>query len=77
MKIIINGVATDLEQSALTITELLKIQNVDMPEMVSVELNGSILDRDTFETTSVKEGDQIEFLYFMGGGSVSCCCMRV
>ena len=77
MKIIINGVATDLEQSALTITELLKIQNVDMPEMVSVELNGSILDRDTFETTSVKEGDQIEFLYFMGGGSVCCCCMRV
>ena len=39
-----------------------------MPEMVSVEYNGDILDRDKFEKTQIKEGDEIEFLYFMGGG---------
>jgi sulfur carrier protein len=33
-----------------------------------VELNGEILDRPVFESTPVKEGDAIEFLYFMGGG---------
>ena len=27
------------------------------------------VDKDTFDTTIVKEGDSIEFLYFMGGGS--------
>ena len=39
-----------------------------MPEMVSVELNGDILDRDAFDTTNLKEDDEVEFLYFMGGG---------
>jgi sulfur carrier protein len=33
-----------------------------------VELNGDILDRPTFDSTLVKSGDTLEFLYFMGGG---------
>ena len=41
-----------------------------MPEMVSVEYNGEMLERDTFDTTQVKEGDSVEFLYFMGGGQL-------
>jgi len=36
--------------------------------MVSVELNSEILNRVDFETTQLKENDQIEFLFFMGGG---------
>ena len=40
-----------------------------MPEMVSVEINGQILRRPEFDTTALKEGDKVEFLYFMGGGS--------
>jgi len=40
-----------------------------MPEMVSVELNGQILKRGDFETTTLKNDDQVEFLYYMGGGS--------
>ena len=39
-----------------------------MPDMVSVELNGEYLDRDVFDSTPVKDGDEVEFLYFMGGG---------
>ena len=39
-----------------------------MPEMVSVELNGDILDRDAFATTQLSNDDEVEFLYFMGGG---------
>jgi sulfur carrier protein len=37
--------------------------------MVSVELNGEILERTLFGTTLLKDGDRVEFLYFMGGGS--------
>jgi len=69
MKITINGNAEELKQDSLTVTELLKEKDVDMPEMVSVEYNGEILDRDKFDTTTVKEGDAVEFLYFMGGGA--------
>jgi sulfur carrier protein len=68
MKIKVNGEAVELEKE-LTVSELLVKQDVDMPDMVSVELNGEILDRDTFSDTVVKDGDQVEFLYFMGGGA--------
>ena len=68
MELTINGEKETVDQDQLTVTELLKVKNVDMPEMVSVELNGEILDRELFEKTTVKNGDAVEFLYFMGGG---------
>ena len=68
MKLQINGELEQLDQDVLTITELLSFKDVKMPDMVSVELNGDILDRDQFDVTQLKENDQVEFLYFMGGG---------
>jgi len=67
MKLIVNGKESQLAGD-MTVTELLTEQNVKMPEMVSVELNGQILRRSDFEHTVLKEGDKVEFLYFMGGG---------
>lgn len=68
MKLTINGNAEEIQLQTGTITELLSAKNVEMPEMVSVELNGTILRRADYGTTTVKDGDQVEFLYFMGGG---------
>lgn len=68
MKLIVNGRETDIHAS-LTVSHLLIEQKVKMPEMVSVELNGQILKRSDFDQTAVQEGDRIEFLYFMGGGT--------
>ena len=69
MKLIVNGkeIKFDVE---LTVTELLIEQDVKMPEVVSVELNGQILKRSEFENTTLNQGDKVEFLYFMGGGNV-------
>ena len=67
MTIQINGEAVDLG-GEMTVTQLLADREVKMPDMVSVELNGDILDRATFQSTTVKDGDKVEFLYFMGGG---------
>lgn len=68
MKIVVNGEESSFSE-ALTVDELLVEQNVKMPEMVSVEVNGEILKRSDFDSTALKEGDKVEFLYFMGGGS--------
>ena len=68
MKIKLNGEEATLDKESITISELLALKDVKMPDMVSVEHNGDILDRDKFDTTQVKEADQVEFLYFMGGG---------
>ena len=67
MKLTLNGEETDLGD-ALTVTELLIAQSVKMPEMVSVEINGKIVKRSDFEGTVLAEGDNVELLYFMGGG---------
>jgi sulfur carrier protein len=69
MKLIINGKETDLTEG-MTISQLLIDQEVKMPEMVSVELNGQILKRGEFESTTLNQDDKVEFLYFMGGGNV-------
>ncbi len=68
MKLTINGEEKIIEKDTLTISTLLLAESVKMPEMVSVELNGEMVERDVFDTQEVKEGDALEFLYFMGGG---------
>jgi thiamine biosynthesis protein ThiS len=70
MKLTINGKEFEAP-GALSVTALLAHQQVKMPDMVTVELNGEILERQAFESTVVKDGDRVEFLYFMGGGSMN------
>jgi sulfur carrier protein len=67
MQLIING-KEEMVPDVLTVTDLLKIRGIETPEMVSVELNSEILSRVDFEKTYLREKDQIEVLYFMGGG---------
>ena len=70
MKLTINGKAETVEANGegLSVVELLARKDVQMPDMVSVQVNGQILNREEFETRQVREDDQVEFLYFMGGG---------
>ena len=73
MTITINGKETPLqEQRTRTVESLLEELDVAQRSFVTVELNGEILERETFNTTAVNGGDVIEFLYFMGGGGGTC-----
>ncbi len=68
MNLVVNGKNTDITDT-LTVSELLIKEDVKMPQMISVELNGQILKRSEFVTTKLKDDDKVEFLYYMGGGS--------
>ena len=68
MNLIINGESAQCSDN-VSVSQLLVEQEVKMPDMVSVELNGEIVRRETFESTLLSEGDKVEFLYYMGGGS--------
>ena len=65
MQVKINGKPEEVQGT--TVLDLLKAKNID-PQMVAVELNNTMLERDRLATTLVKEGDQLEFLFYMGGG---------
>lgn len=68
-KIIVNGEAQEV-QIPLTLTELIKQNDVQQPEMVSVQVNEDFADRSEWDGIQIKEGDTVDFLYFMGGGGV-------
>ena len=52
----------------VSLSELLKTNNVLQPDMVTVQINGEFIEREKYDTTSVNDGDVVDFLYFMGGG---------
>ena len=54
----------------MTVEELIKNNNVENPELVSVQVNEEFLDRNEYAKRQVKEGDEIDFLFFMGGGQI-------
>ena len=68
MKVQVKGEELVLEKP-VNIKELLVLAKAEQPDYVTVQKNGQFVERDKFEETVVSEGDAIEFLYFMGGGS--------
>ncbi len=68
MKITVNDKEVNLDKGEITVSELLTISKVENPEVVSVQRNGEFVDKKDLGSTQVKDGDKIDFLYFMGGG---------
>lgn len=68
MKITVAGETKDV-QAELTVAELIKQENVETPEYVSVSVNDEFIKSEDFAAHKLQEGDVIEFMYFMGGGS--------
>ena len=68
-KIYVNGDAQEVTLP-LNISELIKNLLVANPEMVSVQVNEELAERDDWDSSQSQEGDNVDFLYFMGGGSL-------
>jgi len=69
MRLKIAGQWKKVELQEGTVKELLYAKKVEMPELVTVQLNGAILNISDYAATRLADGDELEFLYFMGGGS--------
>ena len=68
-KITVNGEAQEV-QLPLNLTALIKQNDVQQPDMVSVQVNDDFVDRTEWDGLQIKEGDVVDFLYFMGGGAL-------
>lgn len=53
----------------LTLAELIKIKKVFQPEMVTIQVNEDFAEKEDYEKIQLKDGDRVDFLYFMGGGT--------
>lgn len=52
----------------LTLSELIKQNRIFQPEMVTVQINETFIEKENYDKTQINDGDKIDFLYFMGGG---------
>ncbi|MBM7645086.1 sulfur carrier protein [Scopulibacillus daqui] len=67
MKVRVNGKSIDLPDDILTIEQLLSHFHLEN-KLAIVEKNKEIIDRKTYKTRTINEGDQIEIVHFVGGG---------
>ena len=62
MQITVAGEKKEVKDG-LTLPELIEQENV------TVSINDEFIETEAKATTVLKDGDNVEFLYFMGGGS--------
>ena len=70
MNIKLNGKSFELPGVKADIVGVLKSANVEKPDLVSVQLNGEFVEKTAYPATEIKDGDDVDFLYFMGGGTL-------
>jgi sulfur carrier protein len=67
LKIKLNGDETETEEGT-TLPAL--IENLSLaPERIAVELNGDVVRRTEWPSVTLKEGDRVEVVHFVGGGA--------
>ena len=67
MKLIINGEEREF-QAVMALSDLIGQLGMK-PDRVAVELNRDLISRDRWTTTALSEGDRLEIVHFVGGGS--------
>lgn len=67
MTITVTGVKKEVADG-LTLAQLVVDENVETPEYVTASVNEEFISSSSFEDTVLKGGDNVEFIYFMGGG---------
>jgi sulfur carrier protein len=55
-------------KDGITLPELMEQEKVETPEYVTVSLNEEFVESEKKTSVVLKDGDIVEFLYFMGGG---------
>ncbi|MCL4455930.1 MAG: sulfur carrier protein ThiS [Nitrospirae bacterium] len=67
MKLKVNG--EDREFKDRTVLDLLKELEI-IPERVAVEVNLKVIKRADLENHQLNDGDSVEIVYFVGGGTL-------
>ena len=63
----LNGKPNEI-QSGMTVSELLTKWRM-RPELVTVEINETILQKLEYDAAVIQNGDKVEFVFYMGGGN--------
>lgn len=67
MELIVAGEKKTYDK-VLNVRELIETEKIDNPLYVTVAINDAFIRSEEFDTRELEDGDEVEFLYFMGGG---------
>lgn len=71
MRLQINGEEREFAGEQLTLAALVEQLGMKF-DRVAVELNRDIVSRDRWPQTNLHDGDRLEVVHFVGGGSSPC-----
>lgn len=74
IRVTINGEEEEIAKG-LTVAEVLEAKKV-RPELVAVELNGEMVDKERYGSIVLKNSDSLEFLHYMAGGNWKLISLR-
>ncbi|MFQ5543130.1 MAG: sulfur carrier protein ThiS [Nitrospiria bacterium] len=67
MQLIVNGASQEVT-SEISVSQLLQKMEI-MPDRIAVEVNMEIIEKKCYGEKKLLEGDQVEIIGFVGGGS--------
>ena len=67
MKLTVSGNTKEVPDG-ITVEQLIVQEQVETPQYVSVSVYDEFVRQQDFPQFKLKDGDMVEFLYFMGGG---------
>jgi len=67
MKISLNNREVEFEKDNLSVNEILELKKLSF-RMRVIKINGVLIPKDRYDSTIVKDGDNIQVLYLMSGG---------
>jgi thiamine biosynthesis protein ThiS len=78
MKLQINGEERDFSGSPVPFSLAALVETLGMKaDRIAVELNLNIVPRDRWDATPLNEGDRLEIVHFVGGGSGLGSCQEL
>ncbi len=67
MKIILNNNNEELKGNEMNIQQLLDVKKFTF-KMLIIKINGSIVKREDYESTFIKDGDKVDVIHLISGG---------
>jgi sulfur carrier protein len=67
MKISLNNREVEFDKDNLSVNEILELKKLSF-RMRVIKINGVLIPKERYDSTIVKDGDNIQVLYLMSGG---------
>lgn len=67
MKILLNNRSEEFNEDLLTISQIMEIKSFHF-KMLVVRLNDTLIKKEEYPTTTVKDGDDLKIIHLVSGG---------